>query len=306
MATSTSKGFRFHPFDAELIDDFLKPLVVEKQYPCNFIQFRQVYGACSNPWLIFPKDDPSWFSSPHLKQTERCMFVFSKLSKVSISTGKKGGSRKAGKKGGGCVGVGNTKKKAGWGTWDGQTSRKQIRDAEGNLIGEHRYLVFQLNEIESEVIGCDWREVGLYKMHEYSLSGINAGLNSDEPIVLCRITYDSSKKCKVDLKSGSGVDEKAEIDGGVDDPSTATQQLDGLDAINESISLEDLDIWLSFDDFNNPGEDVGPPVDVDQFIECLDFNPQNELVEENSMTNLGKRKSEAEDNSLRNKKTCIF
>ncbi|KAK1358358.1 hypothetical protein POM88_051614 [Heracleum sosnowskyi] len=286
MATSTSKGFRFHPIDAELIDDFLKPLVVEKQYPCNFIQFRQVYGACSNPWLIFPKDDPSWFSSPHLKQTER----------------------KAG-----CVGVGNTKKKSGWGTWDGQTSRKQIRDAEGNLIGEHRYLVFELNEIDSEVIGCDWRELGLYRMHEYSLSGINAGLNSDEPIVLCRITYDSSKECKVDLKSGSksvgdvtssnsGVDEKAEIDG-VDDPSTATQH---LDATNESISLEDLNIWLSFDNFDNQSEDVGPPVDVDQFMECLNFNPQNELVEENSMNNLGKRKSEAEDSSLRNKKACIF
>ncbi|KAK1356510.1 hypothetical protein POM88_049766 [Heracleum sosnowskyi] len=170
-------------------------------------------------------------------------------------------------------------------------------------------------------------------MHEYSLSGINAGLNSDDPIVLCRITYDSSKDCKVDLKSGStsvgdvtssssGVDEKAEmintslegmsseptsaIDGGVDDPSTATQQLDGLDATTESISLEDLDIWLSFDNFDNQSEDVGPPVDVDQFMECLNFNPQNELVEENSMSNLGKRKSEAEDNSLRNKKALAF
>ncbi|KAK1357092.1 hypothetical protein POM88_050348 [Heracleum sosnowskyi] len=74
------------------------------------------------------------------------------------------------------------------------------------------------------------------------------------------------------------------IDGGVDDRSTATQDLDAFDAINESISLEDLDL----------------------IMEYLNSNPQNEPVEENSeensMSNLGKRNSEAEENSLRNKK----
>ncbi|KAK1358330.1 hypothetical protein POM88_051586 [Heracleum sosnowskyi] len=155
-------------------------------------------------------------------------------------------------------------------------------------------------------------------MHEYSLSGINVGLDSADIIVLCKITYDSSKECPIDLKSGakfagdvtsisSEVDDKEEIintilegviseptenltviDGDVDDRSTATQDLDAFDAIIESISQEDLDL----------------------IMEYINSNPQNEPVEknseENSMSNLGKRKSEAEENSLRNKKACIF
>ncbi|KAL8122952.1 hypothetical protein AgCh_011077 [Apium graveolens] len=383
------------------------------QLPCNFIKFRQVYGPSSNPWHVFPDDDQSWFFSPHLKDTEKCMFVFSKLSKVSRSNNsKKASSRKAG-----FVTSENTSKKAGCGTWDGKTTRKQIRDGEGNVVGEKRYLAFEINEIDSGLIGFDWSKIGFFKMHEYSLSGINAGLDSAHSIVLCKITYDSSKACTVNLKSGnriagnvirtsgearekeeimnhnlevscviaenltainggadnrSGANQSQEIEdtinmnlecpssvttenlngihggvyewfgatqfqeldafsiekeeaintnvegpssvttenltgihGGVDDRSRATQfqELDDIfgdsgfdDLGSEGFSWGDLgDIDPSFD-IQGDVDDLGPCFDVDWIMRTLECDPQEGPVEDNSISNLGKRKFEADEN----------
>ncbi|KAL8096298.1 hypothetical protein AgCh_037310 [Apium graveolens] len=181
-------GFRFNPFDEELIDFYLKPeiMATQQQLPCNFIKHRQVYGPCSNPWSVFDSDD--WFRSPGLKKTEMCVFVFAKLSKLSRS---KSGTWK------------NTSKRAGCGTWAGKGKQDEIVDCDGNVIGEKRYLVFEINDVDEA--GFDVSKVGQYKMYEYSLSGLNSGLimNSGGTTVLCKIIYDHSKECQINVKSGA-------------------------------------------------------------------------------------------------------
>ncbi|KAK1366967.1 hypothetical protein POM88_042528 [Heracleum sosnowskyi] len=183
------KGFRFHPFDRELITDYLKPKIMGIPLPCNMIKFKKVYGPSSNAWRVFDTNDcDSWFRTPGLKKTEKCMFVFvelCKLSRLNSSTSK------------------NTSKRAGCGTWLAKGKQDSIVDCEGNVIGEKRYLVFEINNLDSVEAGFDLSRVGQFKMHEYSLSGVNAGLNSANSIVLCRITYDSSKQCPLNLKPGA-------------------------------------------------------------------------------------------------------
>lgn len=77
-----AKGFRFDPFDEEFISDYLKPMIMRKHLQCDFIKFRQVYGTALVRirglffWMMI---DLNWFFSPHLKDIEKCMFVFSKL-----------------------------------------------------------------------------------------------------------------------------------------------------------------------------------------------------------------------------------
>ncbi|KAK1394896.1 hypothetical protein POM88_013952 [Heracleum sosnowskyi] len=66
----------------------------------------------------------------------------------------------------------NYVKKAGFGTWDGQTKRYEIRDCNGDLIGEKRFLVFEINDDSDQDLG----KVGYWKMHEYHLRGVNEEL----------------------------------------------------------------------------------------------------------------------------------
>ncbi|KAK1367098.1 hypothetical protein POM88_042659 [Heracleum sosnowskyi] len=195
--TKYAKGFRFNPFDDELIDDYLKPRITNKQLPCNLIKDKDVYGDASNPWSVF--DSNHWFRFPGLKSTEKCVYVFARLSKLSKSnTGK------------------NTSKTAGCGTWAGKGKQDKILDSQGRLIGEKKYLVFEINELDSvQADGMDLSKIGQYKMHEFSLSGQNTALNSDAAatIVLCRITHDSSKVCTINLKSKSGTKNAQKVEG---------------------------------------------------------------------------------------------
>ncbi|KAK1398067.1 hypothetical protein POM88_007930 [Heracleum sosnowskyi] len=157
-------------------------------------------------------------------------------------------------------------------------------------------------------------------MHEYSLCGINVGLDSAHSIVLCKIAYDSSKPCTVNLKSGTKIAEIINTNlegtssvttqnltyGDVDDRSAATQfqfqdvnvscaDFDFNELGSESFCLGDLgDLCLSFDYFGDLGDvDACPCADVDRIMECLHPDPQEEPVEENNISNLGKRKFEA-------------
>ena len=185
----TRSGWRFDPFDQELIADYLKPRITKKQFSCNLVKNREVYGPCSNPWQVFDPKDECWLKSPRIKPSQKYMFVFTRLSKLSSSAASK-----------------NTSKKAGCGTWVGKTSRKKIRDDKGNLIGESRYLVFEINETHSTAlgVGVDLDKLGSYTMHEYRLSGINEPLNSaEDTVVICKITHDSSKTPTIALKSGA-------------------------------------------------------------------------------------------------------
>ncbi|KAK1378106.1 hypothetical protein POM88_024850 [Heracleum sosnowskyi] len=97
--TKYAKGFRFNPFDDELINDYLKPKITKNKLLCKLIKDKEVYGQA----------------------------------------------------------------------------------------------------------GMDLSKVRQYKMHEYSMNGVNVGLNSDgaATVVLCRITHDSLKKCTINLKFGT-------------------------------------------------------------------------------------------------------
>ncbi|KAK1375706.1 hypothetical protein POM88_031899 [Heracleum sosnowskyi] len=173
-------GFRFNPLDEQLITHYLKPMILREPLPCDIIKIRQVYGPTCDPWHVFyPNDHRLWFTSPDIKDTEKFTFAFVTLSKLckSITSNFK-----------------NTSKRAGCGTWVGKTRRDQITDDEGNVIGERRYLVFEIRDIDSAagVGGFDLSKVGFYRMHEYSLSGLNSGFDSANTTVLCKITHDSS------------------------------------------------------------------------------------------------------------------
>ncbi|KAK1366717.1 hypothetical protein POM88_042278 [Heracleum sosnowskyi] len=189
-------GFRFHPNDEELISWYLKPKVLGETLPvCNFIETVDLYTPKSTPWQLFDVD--SWMDT---NKKERLIYVFTRLSKLRNSDSNKVTSRD------------NTSKKAGCGTWGGQTNRK-IMDREGNVIGERRLLVFQITDVGAQY---DLHKAGYFKMHEYSLCGINKGLKSAAGVgdlVLCRITYDSSKKPTYKLASKSIEDHGPENSG---------------------------------------------------------------------------------------------
>ncbi|KAK1389843.1 hypothetical protein POM88_018021 [Heracleum sosnowskyi] len=92
----------------------------------------------------------------------------------------------------------SSKRTAGCGTWDGKTKRTEIRDYDGNLIGERRMLVFEIKEVSHQE---DLSRVGHWRMHEYSLCGINDEIPNLSNTVLCKITLEHSKEPAIELHS---------------------------------------------------------------------------------------------------------
>ncbi|KAK1385677.1 hypothetical protein POM88_023412 [Heracleum sosnowskyi] len=179
-------GYRFKPTDEELICYYLKRRILRQKLYCDIIKDRELYGPKCTPWDLFDVHDNSWIVFKD-KPTEKIVYVFTTLSKLRKTDDVR--SRE------------NTCKKAGCGTWVGQ-NKKPIKDGMGNLIGEKRMLVFEITEIGVEF---DRSKAGYFKMHEYSLSGVNKGFGSTagDDFVLCKITFDSAKKLtyKLGLKS---------------------------------------------------------------------------------------------------------
>lgn len=169
-------------------------------------------------------------------------------------------------------------------------------------------------------------------MQEYTLTGINVGLDSSHSIVLCRILYDFTKACLINLKSGTNIvgnvtkssedhekeesiNKNLEATSGVTEEALTTihgdryvatklQELDAFcgnfgfnDLGSESFCLGDLgDVGPSLDGMGDIS-DLGPCFDADRIMRCLNSDPQEGPVEDNSINNLGKRKFEAEKNS---------
>ncbi|XP_017244081.1 NAC domain-containing protein 53-like [Daucus carota subsp. sativus] len=305
------KAFRFDPFDEELITDYLKPKIMGGKLPCNMVRDKEVYGPFCSPWSVFdPNDDKFWLRSPHVKASEKFMYVFAKLSKISSSSGSK-----------------NTSKRAGCGTWVAKTKRDQIKDGEGNVIGEKRYLVFVINEVGNEEIGD-----GYYSMHEYSLTGVNEGLNFKDTIVLCRITYDSAKKTTVSPKPGGRIGDHVSRSGKEVqfEEEKDSKNVEGTGSVTvESLAVVDSGVkdWPAIVQFNNGVQGSGDfgrglglgdlgamPMDFywdcldgfdpDWIKACIDSNHVEEPFQDNA-TNLGHRKLESEENSYQAKKMCL-
>ncbi|WOG84712.1 hypothetical protein DCAR_0103896 [Daucus carota subsp. sativus] len=181
-------GYRFKPLEEELITLYLKPRVLAQQDPFNAVQECQLYGPNANPWHLLPPDTDSWLlSEVSPGKLEKVTYVFVSLTKKS---GKMKNNPRAAKE--------NYTKKAGCGTWDGQTKRYEIRERDsGDLVGERRFLVFEINDVE----GVELSKVGHWKMHEFHLSGVNERIANPCNVVLCKITLDLSKGPLVKLKN---------------------------------------------------------------------------------------------------------
>ncbi|KAK1369458.1 hypothetical protein POM88_035550 [Heracleum sosnowskyi] len=178
-------GYRFNPFESELITCYLKPKVLGEKLPSNAVEERALYGPNANPWHVFDPENHPWIlSEVSLGKFEKVTYVFVNLTKKAATEKKKKVSKD------------NYVKKAGCGTWDGQTKRCEIRDSNGDLIGEKRFLVFEINDDSDQ----DLSKVGYWKMHEYQLCGINEHISNPCNTVLCKITFDSSKKPQIKLR----------------------------------------------------------------------------------------------------------
>ncbi|KAK1358730.1 hypothetical protein POM88_043204 [Heracleum sosnowskyi] len=184
-------GFRFNPSDEELITLYLKPKVLgHKLWYISIIKETELFGPKSTPWQLFDvNDDDSWTVSPG--NSEKYLYVFTTLTKLRRSEG----SKKE------CIRE-NSRKKAGCGRWGGKTKRKRIMDLKGNVIGEQRMLRFEINDNGDQF---DLGKASHFRMHEYSLAGVNKGLKSasGKDVVLCKITVDSSKDPVYNLVSES-------------------------------------------------------------------------------------------------------
>ncbi|KAK1358721.1 hypothetical protein POM88_043195 [Heracleum sosnowskyi] len=171
----TAPGFRFKPSDDELINFYLKPKILKQHLSYKIMDEVDLYASDSTPWLLFDIQNPdSW-------DDENSLYVFTCLSKVSGDPNFVATKSRI-----------NNHKKAGCGTWVQKTSPVPIKDCAGNVIGGRRMLVFNVSEIGD---GFDDTKAVYFKMHEYSMWGINEGLGCDgRDVVLCKISFDVSKK----------------------------------------------------------------------------------------------------------------
>ncbi|KAK1369401.1 hypothetical protein POM88_035493 [Heracleum sosnowskyi] len=146
-------GYRFYPTDNELLSFYLKPKVNGEVLPCDVIVEKKIYGDSANPWEVFDDLSTPWI----ILGDSKIVYAFTSLRKKEVAKSSCGGGSKKKE---------NYSKKAGCGTWHGQTSRE--------IIGNH----------------VDLNKPGHWLMHEFVLCGF-------ENYALCRITVDTSKNIKV-------------------------------------------------------------------------------------------------------------
>ncbi|KAK1356471.1 hypothetical protein POM88_049727 [Heracleum sosnowskyi] len=182
-------GFRFNPFHNELINLYLKPKVLGLNLSCDVVEERKLYGSCANPWQVFDPESHPWIlSEVSCGKFEKIAYAFVNLTKKAAA--KSNNKSKVGKE--------QYNRTAGCGTWDGKTKRTEIRDYDGKLIGERKMLVFKIKEVSHQE---DLSRVGHWRMHEYSLCGINKEIPNISNTVLCKITLDHSKEPAIELHS---------------------------------------------------------------------------------------------------------
>ncbi|CAI9773751.1 unnamed protein product [Fraxinus pennsylvanica] len=161
-------GYRFQPTDEELILFYLQKKAKNLPMPWNSsIVERDLYGEHATPWNVFSDNDPWDISISRGKDGTNSMkitlYVFTKLLKI----GKK-----------------RTERRAGCGTWDGQTGAKMIKNCNGEIIGSSKMLSFEAKE-DSDAIK---KIHGHWIMHEYSLDGVSLNEHTSKDYVICKIT----------------------------------------------------------------------------------------------------------------------
>ncbi|KAK1389831.1 hypothetical protein POM88_018009 [Heracleum sosnowskyi] len=166
-----------------------QPKVLGLKLSCDVVEERKLYDSCANPWQVFDPESHPWIlSEVSCGKFEKVAYAFVNLTKKAAP--KSNNKSKVGKE--------QYIRTAGCGTWDGKTKRTEIRDYDGNLIGERRMLVFEIKEVSHQE---DLSRVGHWRMHEYSLCGINEEIPNLFNTVLCKITLEHSKEPAIELHS---------------------------------------------------------------------------------------------------------
>ncbi|KAK1353783.1 hypothetical protein POM88_052148 [Heracleum sosnowskyi] len=155
----------FAPSPEQLLQNYLMPKISGDMLPCDVIKEKEIYGLNANPWVVLDDFSTLWTISGEFEKTA---YVFARLTKKRTSM-----------------------RKAGCGTWCGRTSRMNIMDMTGEIIGKKRLMGFEINDVTALGDGNDLRKVGSWKMYEISLCG------HDDDYVVCQIIHDTSKKAKV-------------------------------------------------------------------------------------------------------------
>ncbi|XP_047943155.1 NAC domain-containing protein 78-like [Salvia hispanica] len=173
------KGFEFNPSGEDLINFYLYPCV-KQQVPWNGIPVKEIYGPSSDPWVVFYDVESRWHSRLEEKGAIKyTIYAFTFLSRVSKSK--------------------RVSRKAGTGTWHGQTGPEMIQDSKnGQIIGQSKMLAFKHP-------GSD-ADFGHWTLHEYSLGDNlirSSGVPNAADLVVCRITKTVKKKNNNNKKSGA-------------------------------------------------------------------------------------------------------
>ncbi|KAK6155043.1 hypothetical protein DH2020_009291 [Rehmannia glutinosa] len=213
-------GYHFQPTDQQLIKSYLfKRAMGLPILPWSPILEKDLYGEKANPWDVFSDvDDARWEISQESKKNKvnRVICVFTRLSKVKTRVARR----------------------AGCGTWDGQTAKKEIYDESGKeLIGFKKMFTFEVNKGSNT-----WSTSDHGIMHEYTLTGVLLERELKyKDYVVCKIT----RTCKAD-----GMDEPARPPPGSGHPESNYDRGNSTGNWND-INLDDLEIVdnLSYDDF---------------------------------------------------------
>ncbi|KAK1370124.1 hypothetical protein POM88_036216 [Heracleum sosnowskyi] len=282
-------GYRFKPFENELINSYLKPKLLGLDLPCDVVKERKLYGDGVNPWQVFDPENYPWIlNEVSSGKFEKIAYAFVNLTKKATNSKSK-------------VGKENFNKKAGCGNWNGQTSRTEIKDFDGKLIGERRMLSFEINEVSAEE---DSRRVGHWRMHEYNLCGINSKIPNPSNIVLCKITLDLSKKAPIKILHPDKTTHSSKARAGEkNDTKKNSVKMDVVvtDLVQTYHNDDAEQIWTEDELFNMffvVAEDGNYNCNIPDF-QC-GSNPELEVEQtlEDVTTNVGKRKLQEETSRL--------
>ncbi|XP_047940915.1 NAC domain-containing protein 78-like [Salvia hispanica] len=187
--------FVFNPSGEDLINGYLYPWVKQEELPWNDIPVKEIYGPSSDPWVVFYDVESRWHSRSEEKGAIKyTIYAFSFISRVSNSK--------------------RVSRRAGTGTWAGQTGPEIIQDSKnGQIIGQSKILAF---EHPGSVA-----DFGHWSMHEYSLSDDlikSTGVPNAADVVVCKITKTvKKKKKKKNNKSGKGSEVEPLLENMLDD-----------------------------------------------------------------------------------------
>ncbi|KAG6415864.1 hypothetical protein SASPL_123283 [Salvia splendens] len=180
------QGFELNPTPEKLIKGYLIPWVTGQNPTWNGVVEKAIYGD-SFPWEIFSDIESLYHSKMEEKGAIKyTIFAFTTLVRARNSK--------------------RVSRKAGEGTWHGQTGPMKIEDSNtGFIIGQSKMFTFG---------NSGKADVGHWIMHEYSLSKelvMKSGRVNAADLVVCKITKTVQKKDKSLHKTNQFLSQETEV-----------------------------------------------------------------------------------------------